>query len=242
MVLQPIIENDRFAVFDDFLAPPDAAHIWQWLQAQRYKSVHANGWDEVWRLHDGEPLGSVVVHSAPSPHTGAGAESPWGAPAHVYPTNTHIDRLIEEVSLSGKALEPLVGEQGRDWTIFTARAFIYPKETGLSWHTDHGVLSGAFSYYAHPVWNSRWGGEVLVAAIPEGASVYGSGSAFDDRSLNEVLQRIGAGQYVSPKPNRLVVIKGGTPHRINPVHPAAGAQVRCSVSGFFVRPPEDGET
>ena len=38
-----------------------------------------------------------------------------------------------------------------------------------------------------------------------------------------------------PRPNRLAVIRAGTPHGINHVHACAGAGVRASVAGFFVR-------
>ena len=37
-------------------------------------------------------------------------------------------------------------------------------------------------------------------------------------------------------PNRLVVIAGGTCHRISPVTSSAGDHVRCTVAGFFHRP------
>ena len=47
--------------------------------------------------------------------------------------------------------------------------------------------------------------------------------------------RHGVGRLVLPKPNRLVVIKGGTPHCGAKVREAAGNHVRASVSGFFKR-------
>jgi len=57
----------------------------------------------------------------------------------------------------------------------------------------------------------------------------------DNRRENEVLDEIGAGTYLTPKPNRLVVMAGSTPHMINRVHAAAGTNARCAVAGFFVR-------
>jgi hypothetical protein len=45
----------------------------------------------------------------------------------------------------------------------------------------------------------------------------------------------GLGSYLAPKPNRLVVIKGGTPRAIAKVRPSAGRHVRASFGGFFVR-------
>lgn len=235
-----VLDNERFAVYDDFLAKPDFSGVWRFVQSQRYQRVHAEGWQPVWRMHDGEPWASAVVHSAAS----RDAETPRPTnqpPVHVYPTNTHLDRLIEEICLHAGAFEPLVGARGRDWSILTARAYLYPKETGLGWHTDGPVVAGAFSYtgafsyYAHPAWSSDWGGEFFAARLPSGApNSSGMGSGLDPRT-DEALGCFAFGDYVSPKPNRLIVLKAGTFHRINPVHPAAGATVRCSISGFFAR-------
>ena len=56
------------------------------------------------------------------------------------------------------------------------------------------------------------------------------------------MEHVGTGEYVVPKPNRLVVVKAGTSHRINTVHAASGENVRISVAGFFVRPtPQRGD-
>jgi hypothetical protein len=234
--MQPRFSNERYAVFDDFLAPPDFAGVWRFVQAQRYERVHAHGWDPVWLLHDGEPLGSAVVETGESPVLERGSRIRGAAPVHSYPTGTHVDRLLEELGLAADALAPWIGRQGRDWTVVTARAFLYPKETGLGWHKDAGVFSGAFVYYAHPEWESYWGGELFVARLPKGRAALAEGSPLDPRALHRALSEIGAGEYIAPKPNRLVVLRAGTPHRINAVHAAAGSHVRCSIAGFFVRP------
>jgi len=238
-----VVENARFSVYDDFLSKPDFVGLWRFVQAQQYHRVHAGGWQPVWRMHDGEPWSSSIVHSARSRHAERAERLSAGSALSVYPTGTHLDRLVEEICLNAGALEPLVGRQGRDWTIFTARAFLYPAGTGLGWHADANVFTGAFSFYAHPEWSSDWGGEILAADIPDGESApYHLGPGPDSRAVTELLERRGLGDYVSPKPNRLIVLKAGTFHRINPVHPAAGSHVRCSIAGFFVRrTPEDDD-
>jgi hypothetical protein len=231
-----VLQDERFAVYDDFLAPPDQARVWRFVQAQRYQGFHQRGWSSVWRLHDGEPLSSAVVFSARSEHASGSDPSASGGPAlHVYPTGTGIDRLIEELSLAADRFEPLVGEQGRAWSLFTSRAFLYRAHTGLGWHTDSTVFTGAFSYYAHQEWNSCWGGELFIASTPPGwATRHVTDSPLDNHGESAQLLELGFGQYVSPKPNRLVVLKAGVPHRITPVLAAAGAHVRCSIAGFFV--------
>ena len=49
---------------------------------------------------------------------------------------------------------------------------------------------------------------------------------------------MGCGNFVAPKPNRLVIL-GGAPHMVARITPAAGAAVRASVSGFFLRERSD---
>ena len=232
--MQPRFGDERYAVFDDFLAPPDFAGVVRFVQAQRYQRVHAQGWNPVWRLHDGEPLFSAVVQTGESRVLGRSDQLGGAAPVYAYPTGTQVDRLLEEISLAADTLGAWVGRQGTDWNFVTARAFLYPKETGLGWHTDALVFSGAFAYYAHTQWESHWGGELFLARLP------GSTPAPEPRALPAVFSDLGAGDYVAPKPNRLVVLRAGTPHRINAVHASAGSHVRSSIAGFFVRPEQAG--
>ncbi|MGH6872381.1 MAG: 2OG-Fe(II) oxygenase [Rhizomicrobium sp.] len=96
------------------------------------------------------------------------------------------------------------------WTGFSQSAWVYRRGQGLEWHSDTGWL-GAYIYYMHPAWGASWGGELLVA---------------DDASHS-------AGRFIRPVPNRLVVMRGGTFHCINPVARAAGDCGRTSISGFF---------
>lgn len=102
------------------------------------------------------------------------------------------------------ALEP--------WTGITQSAWTYPPGTGLEWHSDTGWI-GAYIYYMHPAWKPSWGGELLIAA---GGAPCESGGAF-----------------VYPRPNRLVLLEGGTMHCIKKVESAAGRAGRASVSGFL---------
>jgi hypothetical protein len=47
----------------------------------------------------------------------------------------------------------------------------------------------------------------------------------------------GIATCVSPRPNRLVLIGPDRPHRIARVDQNAGAHVRASIAGFFLRSP-----
>jgi len=66
-------------------------------------------------------------------------------------------------------------------------------------------------------------------------------SHLDNDDATELLMARGIGSYILPKPNRLVVIKGGTPHAIAKVRASAGRHVRASVGGFFKRPGAQSE-
>ena len=79
-----------------------------------------------------------------------------------------------------------------------------------------------------------WGGELMIARTHRLVHRRGDAPHLDNRRENEILDEIGAGAYITAKPNRLV-IAGSTPHMINRVHAAAGANARCAVAGFFVR-------
>ena len=139
------------------------------------------------------------------------------------------------------------------------RAFLYPQGTGLSWHLDLGRYSGAYIYYAHPQWNVKWGGELMVADDPAQeagsarldphdpttSSIYQPdksmrfGQHLDNAWENEKLMETGTGRYVMPKPNRLVIVALGCAHCVNPVAQAAGDKVRATITGFFIAPPEE---
>jgi Rps23 Pro-64 3,4-dihydroxylase Tpa1-like proline 4-hydroxylase len=102
---------------------------------------------------------------------------------------------------------------------------------GLEWHSDTGWL-GAFVYYVHPVWRSSWGGELLVAADDATPSGIAPAAAADWRRDVETVCRTG-GAFICPRPNRLVLLRGGTLHCIKKVESGAGPSFRASLSGFF---------
>ena len=47
----------------------------------------------------------------------------------------------------------------------------------------------------------------------------------------------GIATSVVPKPNRLVLIGANRPHRVSRVDQNAGAHLRASIAGFFLRAP-----
>jgi hypothetical protein len=218
------IEHPHFRVVDDFLDEDVWTELWTHFQFVELLPVTRSL--GAWKLDDGVPLGGqeIVVdrrNSGPS-------ASPIG---HV------IDALLAQPQL----YEGLVRDT---WTRVSARPYVYPRETGLSWHVDdHELYAGAFIYYAHPRWDAHWGGELLLAELPAGEDDEGEDDdelpimayRFETEAYSERLLDMGCGNFVMPKPNRLVLL-AGAPHMIARVSSAAGHNVRASVSGFFLRP------
>jgi hypothetical protein len=94
------------------------------------------------------------------------------------------------------------------WTGFTQSRWLYRAGFGLEWHSDTGWLGG-YIYFAHAQWRASWGGELLVAT---------------DEARSD-------GVFITPRPNRLVLLRGGTMHCVKKVESTAA--LRASVSGFF---------
>jgi len=257
-----VTRTSSFAVYDDVLPPAEFQAVWEYMQRTNYSSVHQQMWVKTWRLCDGSPLaGPVLFSNETTARVANQVPSHMTLPEEmmrqcVYPTGRPIDPLLDTITDQGAGWDDLIGRKDLDWCGFTARSFLYPQGTGLSWHLDLGRYSGAFIYYAHPHWNVKWGGELMIADDPARDRL---GEAFDphdpsctsiynpDKSKrfgqhlentweNEKLLETGTGRYIMPKPNRLVIVSLGCAHSINPVSTAAGDKVRASVAGFFIAP------
>jgi hypothetical protein len=247
-----VAETKQFHVYDDVLVEKDFRAVWNYVQLESYLPVHHDGWVKVWRLSDGLPLGAATTVLYESPRQRSGSDDAKGT--RIYPTHTGLDRVLEVLRSHADQLADLVGKWGVDFENVSARSFLYPQGTGLSWHEDAVNYTGGYAFYAHPEWNVQWGGELLVADEATLAEPVEDGRLpvltrtegglklskirippfLDNARQNAVLGRRGMGCYITPKPNRLVVIAAGNAHAINRVHPAAGDHVRCTIAGFFI--------
>jgi len=169
-----------------------------------------------------------------------------------YPTETVVDELMKGVVDCEDRIAPIVGKRGPDWAVFSATPTIHVAGQGEAWHRDADNRAGSWVYYAHPEWNVEWGGELLLSQekdIPPEYGVYlhrlrpmadlpdppAWRSHLDNQDASQLLMSHGIGSYVFPKPNRLVVVKGGTPYAIAKTRASAGRHVRASFGGFFLR-------
>jgi len=232
-----VFSNSQFAVFDEVLSKREFTMLRSYMQSEDYQFVHKYAWNKAFRLTDGQPLEGQPVFSIPP-----GDANP--DKLHVYPLNSGIDLLIEFILKNCGQFDQWIGVKGKHWDVVSAKPYLFPKDTGLSWHSDHKGRTGSFTYYAHPHWNVQWGGELLIAdesvkdLIYPRQERYGAdehkriGSELDNSFENEKLLSVGVGHYVMPKPNRMVILAGGNLHRVN-VASFAGDNVRCSITGFF---------
>ena len=219
------MSKPTFTIIDDFLDEEDWSALWTEFQFAELNPVSRTV--GAWKLADGVPLGGNEIVTPPRD------EELLHKPEEPqrYPSNTAIDAVITALLAESETYSEIVGD---DWARISARAYVYAQGSALSWHRDDSELfTGAFIYYAHPHWNAHWGGELLLAEDTD-ADLPIMGHRFETEAFSEALLENGAGRYVMPKPNRLVIL-GGAPHAVAPVSAAAGSNVRASVSGFFLR-------
>jgi len=135
----------------------------------------------------------------------------------VCPSGTPVDAVFDAIAARSTAISEQVGAIGERFVGVIAKVYAYQRGTKATWHTDAGPYSGAFVFYAHDRWKKDWGGQFLYS---EGESAGDAGPA--------------QGQFVAPVPNRLLVVRGGTPHTVANVAQSAADNERLSVAGFFV--------
>jgi hypothetical protein len=227
-------------VIDGLLPPEVFQRVWNYFQVQPMNPMYALGMQGHWLIEDSEALRGPTIGWG---HTWDGT----------YPCGAPIDDVMKAIVGAAALFAPSVGQFNVDWKIFSAMATIYRAGQGLVWHRDSEDNTGSWIFYAHPEWNVEWGGELLLAHtldIPREHGVYFHRlrptsdlpapppwqSHLDNDDANALLlggAGAGVGSFVAPKPNRLVVIKGGTPHAIAKVRASAGRHIRASVGGFF---------
>jgi len=203
-----LIETEDFVVYDDVLTPEQFSAVWAAVQQEEYLMPHISGWTKVWRLTDGTCIGSRDYEVKDKPVGG------------------YVDLMSQMFTTVAKAHPPLVSS----WNALTVRSYLYPRGTKLSWHNDFGYAAAAI-FYVHPEWASTWGGELLIAKTPACDSV--QPPHLDHKQEDKFLEFYGTGTYVTCKPNRLVLTRGGVWHSINRVDEDAGDHCRASVVGFF---------
>ena len=174
----------------------------------------ATGAAAAWSINDGQPLSATsIVFEIGRDGTVKSQRRADGADYLTYPSRCALDLFIPRLAARLGRYQYLIGSPGKHWKSASATPYAYPLQTSLEWHDDGGRYGGAYVFYAHRAWKPTWGGELLI----------------------EDKRGVGSGVFVAPTPNRLVVIRGGTRHKIARVSLLAGEHFRLSVAGFFRR-------
>lgn len=237
--MEKIYETDCFGLFDNFLTGKEFEYMWTFMQEENYHFYQVSEWKKINRIGDGNHLeGSVYM----------GENGPEYQNTVPYPSSKALDILFSKIDENLHLFEPWIGKKEEDWLFYALTPFLYPKDTGVSWHDDYTKSSGTFTFYCHPYWNIQWGGELLIAdsseknVPPHFRERYNTNAkvpigAYIDNSLqNQQVMTPGYGHYILPKPNRIAFIKAGTLHCVKKVDKNAGDQMRASIQGFFHNP------
>lgn len=229
-----LVQSD-LVIADDVLGSADFRGVRDHVARADYRGVHDQKWDRVWRLWDGHPKrGSSVYYDPDRRFDWQGA---------TYPTHGPLDALIDAVRTLSALHPEAVGVEGLDWTGLYLCPWLYPVGSALSLHQDSVRYSGSFAFFAHVRWQVHWGGELMVypplaagevvaSALP--ARPFGEPAWMSDENEDDALL-IDIATAVAPRPNRLALIGEHRPHRIARVDANAGAHLRASLAGFFLR-------
>jgi hypothetical protein len=226
------LRQDGLLVADNLLSASSLAALRDYVATSDYRSVHGQKWDRVWRLWDGNPQRGPSVHYDP--------DGRFDHKGLAYPTGTAMDHLIDAVRTQSALHPDIAGLEGIDWAGMYLCPWLYPVGSALSLHQDAAKYTGSFTFFLHSRWRLHWGGELFVYP-PADPTRSGSSPALghdqpwmsDDGPDESMIADVAVA--ISPSSNRLVLLGEDRPHRVARVDQNAGAHVRASIAGFFLR-------
>ncbi len=231
------VQNESFTVLDDVLEADRCDALWNYFQLQPFQRVEALGMQGQWPLEDSGVLRGPTV----------GWNRCWDAQ---YPTKSAIDVVMKAVFDLAEKCGGTIGRCGETWETFSAFPSIYVSGQGRMWHRDAEDDAGSWIYYGHPEWNIEWGGELFLAPevrVPAEFGVYLHRllpmadhpnpppwkSHLDNADASRFLMERGVGEFVAPKPNRMVFIRADVPRAMAKIRGSAGRHVHATVGGLF---------
>jgi len=228
------LRQERLLVADGLLGASSLAALRDHVALSDYRGVHGQKWDRVWRLWDGNPQRGPSVYYDP--------DRRFDHKVPAYPTGTAMDLLIDAVRTQSALHPDITGVEGVDWAGIYLCPWLYPVGSALSLHQDAAKYTGSFTFFLHLRWRLHWGGELFVYPPADPArlgSLPGLGHDHpwmsDDGPEDDMIADVAVA--ISPSPNRLVLLGEDRPHRVARVDQNAGAHVRASIAGFFLRAP-----
>ena len=222
-------ESLGYLIIDDLLAGEEHLRLHTHAMHDSFFYENSFEWNRIWH-----PLSGMALL------TGAKSYGETGKPGPRYPTNTPYDGFFSAVERNLTTVGDFLG-LAEDEVRYVMSAYLYRSGWGIPWHVDSGEGSeykGAFTYYVHKQWRGSWGGELMILPderhdSPTNGSIdlaFAQGTGLRAPSHIED----GVGTFILPKPNRLVVLRSGVLHSVNPVSVMAGENMRFSLAGFYV--------
>jgi len=221
------MQTPELLVVDDFLDEQTWDKILNQAQVDAWTQTETD--DRYWHITDGPNYKGIKRFLKQAPY------------------NDNFDlwfQAIHEFSSKCEAAQPYV----KKYTDIAMRCHAYPVGSKNPWHMDLGATT--YTYYLHKEWEINWDSTLLV--LPKGSVDFKqkmpllpgtvqhdsykdlvSLELFEQKEKNKNLIEHGLGTFVSPKPNRLVLINGGTVHGITRVDPDAGQNMRVTLTGFY---------
>lgn len=209
--------TEDFTVVDDLLSPADFQNLWRSVQALKYDFPAAE-WMRLWPLSDPQPVMSGPFN--------------WSLRPCGYGLDHYIEQFKACIESDRSCLSNI-----KDWSDIAFRVFLHARGSRMVAHADTPKYVGAGVFYVHPDWRPNWGGEICfpsMAPDTDYSRTSVGGDSLTNGVINDAIQMRALGSYVSPKPNRLVLIRGGVVHYTNRVDVDAGAALRCSITSFLV--------
>lgn len=130
----------------------------------------------------------------------------------LYPVGNPVDealRTIRDLIVENE----LLSRRPLNWAGSVSTINRFGAGDRLLWHRDDDGYVGAYSFYIHKEWDGNSGGQFLYKPDDPNADFEGC--------------------FITPKPNRLVVVKPPILHAVSPIVAGAGGD-RLALTGFFV--------
>lgn len=215
-------------VVDDFLNQEDWDKVFNQVQLDHWEMGHPD--DRFWHMTDGRHYKAQKRFYSETPYDDN--------------HDTWFNAMKEFVDNCPEAASYIEG-----YTDFACRCMAYPVGSKNPWHHDYGATT--YTYYLHKEWKTQWDGALLIVPkgkarikqileIKEGTKRYDSYQydffpmeLFEQKDKFDEIMNYGLGEFVLPKPNRLILINRGTVHGINRVDQDAGENMRITLTGFF---------
>jgi len=226
-----VMQTPEVLVVDDFLSIVDRDRIFNQVQVDKWRPSEVD--DKYWHMTDGANYKGVKRwHS----------ERPYNNNSEIWFEN--FTRFLDNC-----AAAKLFATR---YSNIAMQCHGYPVNSKNPWHHDLGFTT--YSYYLHKHWQINWDGTLLV--IPKSAQVEYQqqltllsntvqNDSYTDICPMEMFEQAdkvkniishGMGIFISPKPNRLVLINKGVLHGITRVDADAGENVRVTLTGMIEEP------